>query len=222
MKEIKTIDVVRILQNQGHSVQWRKRTDGGIIITSIDGVKYKAAEGNKRAREITGLALGSARERSLEVINFPGNTKRGRGHKTTDIVDEEIKKQLRRTQRIWRKNRPKTGGVITIITIREKLAAGVSKEDIIEALKQNERYALGIAYSENVRQLVQRLERYLNNNPNEALEKTKDYIKTHESSIREEWIQPIYYEALEPLEKGKISPNSASQLINAIIQNKTK
>jgi hypothetical protein len=95
MKEIKTIDVVRILQSAGHSVQWRKRTDGGIIITSIDGVKYKAAEGNKIAREMTGLALGENRQRALNVVNEKENrekgyTTRGRGRKKSKI-DEEIK-----------------------------------------------------------------------------------------------------------------------------------
>ena len=41
MAQTKMIDVVKMLRLQGHDVQYRKRSDGGILITKIDGQSFK-------------------------------------------------------------------------------------------------------------------------------------------------------------------------------------
>ena len=50
---MKLLDIVQILESEGHRISYRVRSDGGIIIKSIDGKKYKSlTEGNRTARSM--------------------------------------------------------------------------------------------------------------------------------------------------------------------------
>ena len=62
------LEIIKELQASGRIVKYRKRSDGGYIITEINGVKYKAAQGNKVARQIANAPLSEFRSRQLKRI----------------------------------------------------------------------------------------------------------------------------------------------------------
>ena len=45
-------EIVNELRAQGHQVEIYNRKDGGILVKSIDGMSFKAAEGNTLARQM--------------------------------------------------------------------------------------------------------------------------------------------------------------------------
>ena len=61
-KEIPLRQVVKILNSQGHNIEFRNRTDGSIIVTAIDGRKTKIVEGNRILRTMAGLPLSEKRK----------------------------------------------------------------------------------------------------------------------------------------------------------------
>lgn len=54
--------IVKILNSQGHNIEYRNRTDGSIIVTAIDGRKTKIVEGNRIIRTMAGLPLSEKRK----------------------------------------------------------------------------------------------------------------------------------------------------------------
>ena len=58
------------LQKAGHQITYRTRSDGGILITSIDGQRFKGASGNILARKMTGQELSSSRGMQLRKITY--------------------------------------------------------------------------------------------------------------------------------------------------------
>ena len=61
-KQIPLRQVVKILNSQGHKIEFRNRTDGSIIVTAIDGRKTKIVEGNRILRNMAGLPLSEKRK----------------------------------------------------------------------------------------------------------------------------------------------------------------
>ena len=61
-KQIPLRQVVKILNSQGHNIEFRNRTDGSIIVTAIDGRKTKIVEGNRILRNMAGLPLSEKRK----------------------------------------------------------------------------------------------------------------------------------------------------------------
>ena len=56
-KQIPLRQVVKILNSQGHNIEYRNRTDGSIIVTAIDGRKTKIVEGNKIIRTMNKYSI---------------------------------------------------------------------------------------------------------------------------------------------------------------------
>lgn len=54
--------IVKILNSQGHNIEYRNRTDGSIIVTAIDGRKTKIVEGNRILRNMAGVPLSEKRK----------------------------------------------------------------------------------------------------------------------------------------------------------------
>lgn len=61
-KQIPLRQVVKILNSQGHNIEYRNRTDGSIIVTAIDGRKTKIVEGNRILRKMADLPLSEKRK----------------------------------------------------------------------------------------------------------------------------------------------------------------
>lgn len=140
------LDLIKDLIKEGHSVEYRKRSDGGYIITSIDKRKYKGGEGNKQARAITGVKVSAKRLAQLNRIR-----------PVKPQLDKDLKYEIQRTQRIWRKNQTKAHkGRISTKKVRWK----VKEEGYVsafESLRKAQKYAQGLAYSENITALIDRV-----------------------------------------------------------------
>ena len=138
-----TLEIIKALRLQGHKVSARKRTDGGWIITKIDRTKYKGAEGNMRARDLLGISYSKKR---LEQARY-NVTRFIRGKKKQRTLEDEIKKELRRVQREWRKHNVKAE--ITAFHVKKHIKeAGML--GALDYLRRRRRYGQGFAYAENV------------------------------------------------------------------------
>lgn len=147
--------IILELQRTGHRVQYQERKGGGVEITMIDNIKYKARKGNERARDIVGESLTQYQKLHLRNIR----TKKGQwGNKPTKIKTPIPKNLLTDIRRIQRKQRQ--AGLTERVT-RKNVRYNLENYGIEETqrlLGQAERYAMGIAYNENIGWLVQRLE----------------------------------------------------------------
>lgn len=217
MQQAKLIDIVKILRLQGRSVQYTKRKDGSIRITRIDSQSYRGSAGNIAAREITGYTLSEARKRQLERIRTP----EGRfGNRRKAPLPEAIEKKIRRVQRIWRKNKLQREGYVGKRGTRWTLEH-YGEEEALRQLQEQERYGLGLAYTENVNWIIN----YVNDviipkAPSEDLEYLFEFtriISANKESIKESDIAPIHdllyaYEHSLSGQRG----TSASDLVNEL------
>lgn len=137
---MKLNEVVQKLQQLGIKVTYRKRGEKegkGIRITSINGVKYFGSSGNIVARGLIGASVGTR-------------------PKVTPL-DSEVKKALTRAQRKFRKSGTKAGKPSTK-NVRYNLERK-GEEETLRLLNQSERYASGLAYTENIDHLIDRLKK---------------------------------------------------------------
>lgn len=148
---MKLKQIAKALEAQGHSVVFSTRKDGSIVIRRIDGVAYQAKSGNAQARAMLGVSLSSAQESQLLKIRTP----KGKRAKPMAQLPIEIRRELRRAQRIFRKKGVDEGKPTTKnirYTLRE-----YGEAEVYRRLKQAIRYARGVAYPENVRTLSIRI-----------------------------------------------------------------
>lgn len=194
-------EIAKVLQSQGVNLNYRQRKDGSIVITRIDGVSYRNKSGNAKARALLGETLSSARIEQLQRIRTP----KGKfGHKKAEALDKELKKELRKVQREFRKRGVKEGKPTT-----RNLRWAIKhhgREEAVRRLKQANRYARGIAYPENVIALALRLEadaKKLDGHASDLLTQTAEYLRAHseDDTITEDMIKDAL-EALYEMEKG--------------------
>ena len=183
-----TKELITALRLQGHKVSARKRTDGGWLITKIDRTSYSGAEGNQRARNLLGVEMSKAR---LEQVRYNVSSYI-RGKKKTRTLEDEIKKQLRKVQRVWRKNKVK--GRITSLNVKRHIRE-FGKHEALEYLKRQTRYGQGYAYEKNVEYLAQYIEDIAlsldDDMKNNALNLAM-LIRGEALAFKEEWISMIY------------------------------
>lgn len=198
-----TREIVSILRERGHNITFRARKDGGILITSLDGIKFSGARGNTFARTLYGDYLSKAREFQLQRVNLQKAKKR------KAPLPEALKKRLTRVQRLWRKQHDISKGTIKTSSIRYIL----ENEGMLsasEALDKAEKYALGLAYEENVMFLVDRMEK------DELSESLISSVELLRNRFKESWINPIY-QTLYEYEKNAIEQDEAERRIKAIL-----
>ena len=201
------IDIIKQLQAEGFEIKYRKRTDGGYIITAINGVKYSGAKGNKAARQITGATISEAR---IQQMTF--NVKKFiKGHKKPKVdVPDDLVQELRKVQKLMRKTQAK--GKITKRKLREQYAQG-GRRQARRYLREASKYSRGIAYEDNVMWLKQRMETDANaattDYPQVArtLFRMADIIWNNRDIFKEEWINPTY-QYLYEIEKGIVHKDS--------------
>ena len=125
-----TQELITALRLQGHKVSARKRTDGGWLITKIDRTSYTGAKGNQRARNLLGIEYSKKR---LEQARY-NVSQYIRGKKKTRTLEDDIKRQLRKVQKVWRKNKVK--GRITAQNVKRHEQR--NKDTYSKADKQNQ------------------------------------------------------------------------------------
>lgn len=181
--------MIKELEKMGFKVDARRRTDGGWIITKINGMSFSGASGNQYARQVLGVELSQAR---IEQVHFNVNKYIKGSKKPKDKIDEEMEKELKKVQRIWRKK--KVGARITKKKLRWHLKEGGRKE-AWDYLKKMSRYGQGYAYEENVRYLAKYIQDVAKGCPAEYKDKVMQVaaaILSRIDTFKEEWISDIY------------------------------
>ena len=185
--------IVDLLKKQGHKVKYTKRSDGGLIITEIDGSKYKGKKGNAQARKMTGYSLSEAQVKQLKYA------KAMRFNNKYKPLPEEIKPKYLRLRNMWNKSfKPKDGkpnpvGYLNWRRIAKKLYEE-GTEAAISSLSEIERYITGIALTKNVMILAQFVANSAGEYRSRRLQKLSEDIVLNASRIREENIYPAYQE----------------------------
>lgn len=227
---MKLINLVKELQAQGVDIKYRVRKDGGILITQVSGMRFKAAEGNRFVRTMTGDLLSEEQLKQRKRIKPPKNISPA-GRKKPPIPDD-VKRDIQRLQRLYRKDKKR--GKPTIANYRYNVKE-YGEEKAREMLKQSEYYLKDIAYTGNILSLIARLEVIATNVETSGedatpikncAEETRQYMKTSRdkfSNDKLDWLIALVYDlekAWNAYQQGMDTdyPDAAS-IINEFAQN---
>ena len=210
--------IIAQLQAEGHEIEYYIRKDGGVLVKSIDGVRYPSgASGNARARQIAGATISEARVKQLKYATRSRKTNR----KKNISLDEQLEREFARVKKKWNKafkskeGKPHSAGYFGKSRIKYAIEH-YGKEEALRRILEAERYASGIAYSKNVEILAQFIrsagERL---NSQELLNLAQDVID-NAYTIRDEWIAPAYDE-LYKLNQG-VSPQEIARYTRTILR----
>ena len=156
---MKLIEIVNSLISKGNKIKYRTRTDGGIIVTEINGRKVGITEGNRLVREMVGKKgrLSVRRKKQLEYnVNRFIKLKKGQ-HKAKGKLEDDIVKLVRKVQRIGRKTKVDTGRV-TMRKVRYHLKTE-GKAATIDYLYRRLRYFQGYANEGNILAVQEKIRR---------------------------------------------------------------
>lgn len=216
MKNLTMIQVVRQLQRQGHVVDFYVRKDGGILVRNIDGNRFPSgASGNAYARSLLGVNISEARSSQLKYAT------RVRTRPIKVQVDDVVKEEYKRVKKLWNKAfKPKKGmphpaGYFGWQRIKRTYKQ-YGREETLRRISEAEKYASGIAYSENVRILASFILDAGNKYHSSDLTQLSSDLIANAYSIRDEWIEPAYNE-LYKLNTGK-SPKDVANVVRSILR----
>jgi hypothetical protein len=210
------LQVVQQLRTQGHRVTYYKRLDGGILIKSIDGEKFKAAKGNIAARALTSTTLSEARSKQLKYATRTRKKIRVRRKKGNISIDEQIKSEYDKVKQKWnkafkaKKGKPHPAGYFGWERIQYSIEH-YGKEEALRRIREAEKYASGIAYSKNVEELIVFIRIAANAKNSQELRDVATDLEEQAYMIRDEWIAPAYDE-LYKLNQGADPKEVASNL----------
>lgn len=209
--------VISELAQRGYKITYYNRKDGGVRINRIDNMTFKGSEGNVYARNLAGVSLSERREKQLHSKQLA--TPKGQwSHKRKAPLDKKIVSKLRRVQRLWRKKGIKAEGYPSMKNIRYAIKE-YGEAEALKRLEQNERYALGIAYDENIQALIDRLEQDKINSEDEEISwinKTIELIKKNSINLKDETLMKIY-EVVYNFEKGTTLAEDFYNLVSQLL-----
>lgn len=202
------IEIVERLQAEGNSISWRQRSDGGIIVTSINGRKFVGAEGNRIARFMVGATLSENRARQLESIR----------PKRVSVLSNKIKYKIAKVQKKWKKNVKPSQGKITTGKVRWNIEH-LGEKEALRKLGEAEKYASGIAYGANIDRLLEYIDHFINMysafGEDESADKMMDLydkIDANRDKIKENNISAIY----DTLYKLNSNPDDIDEIIKEV------
>lgn len=159
-KQLTMRDIVKALLASGHQVEYKDRSDRGIRVTMIDGVRFKSSEslGNTKAREIVGAKISEARIKQLKKISIKKGTKRDFVSEETREKIKQINENLKAREKALKKKGAKrvSLGRIRLKNYREDRKEH-GEEHAEEALDRALRYSKGLAYIETLQAIIARL-----------------------------------------------------------------
>lgn len=187
-----TKQLVSELLKRGYNVTYRKRKDGGILITSIDAHKYKGATGNRVARMLLGEELSSRRKQQLTKITRE-RVKRPR--KVIINTPEDLERYRKRVMRKWRKSG--LTGSISKRNLRNIIEdRGIKGAETY--LAEMERHTQGKAYYGAIEGLLARIQNDIevigDGEDVEYLQQAYDLIESKKEEFRQEWLFPLFDE----------------------------
>ena len=190
-KQMTTRQVASTLSNRGYSITYRVRKDGGILITSINGQKFKGASGNKQARSLLGseAKLSLAREAQLKTIKPP------KGQIVRVTLPQTLKDKLKEVQAMYKKYKvPMKQGRITARIVKK-----IYKEEGLQSaytkLARASKYAEGYATEATIEALIQYLQMQsalMDADSQSLIDSLIADILINQDKIRDEWIKPVY------------------------------
>lgn len=209
------MQVVRLLQSQGHSVDFYIRRDGGILVRAIDGERYPSgASGNARARQLVGTNISEARAKQLKYATRSRKAKRVG-------LDDEVKREFERVKKQWnkafksKKGKPHPAGYFGWRRIKYAQDK-YGKEEALRRIREAEKYASGIAYAKNVESLAFFIRSAGEQYGSEELKILADDLIANAYTIREEWIAPAY-DRLYELNQG-VNPKDVANNVRNILR----
>ena len=188
MRKSTVIRAVNKLRSIGYEISVRKRSDGGYIITKINGQRFTGAKGNRVARSLSGTHLSAKvyKENRRIVKQFIVKPK----------LSKSFMREFRKTQRIWNKAKPKGGGKISMKTYRWKIS-NEGMETAMKSLGEHQRYARGLAYTENINTFMGKMDNIKSHLDNPAqkqkIEAIQKYVRRHGGKITEEQMRNVFY-----------------------------
>lgn len=165
---MKLENIVKELRSEGHTINFRRRKDGGIIVLEVDGKRFQGASGNNYVRSFKGkYALSdkalTARRKNVSTYIKDFKSKKPQYYKFRKAYNikqhPDIMKQLRRVQRLARMGE---AGTITKDKLRRKIME--EGEDAARAyLNEREMYYRGYANEGIILEVYNRLKRVFDN-----------------------------------------------------------
>lgn len=204
-------NIIKDLRKQGHTIRYENRKGGGLVIKSIDKVKFSGYEGNELARQIKGVKLTIRQESHIENIT-PQKGVWGQSRKGVELP-KALQSKLRRVQRIWRKSQPNTTEKVTKANVLYNLKT-YGYEETMRRLNQRERYGQGYAYFENIDALKARVERF-GSFPRIAsnLQSVLNKIEEKRLIFKDSWIEEIN-QIIYNCEKLNSSVDDEEKMVN--------
>lgn len=182
-------NIIKDLRKQGHTIRYENRKGGGLLIKSIDKVKFSGYEGNELARQIKGVNLTIRQQSHIENIT-PQKGVWGQSRKGVELP-KALQSKLRRVQRIWRKSQPNTTEKVTKANVLYNLRT-YGAEETMRRLNQRERYGQGYAYFENIDALKERVNRFGSFPVRlSTLQIVLDKIESKRLIFKDKWIEEI-------------------------------
>ena len=200
-----TRQLVSELSSKGYSVKYRIRRDGGILITSIDGQKFKGGAGNMFARTILNVQLSQRRSQQLTKI-----TRERVIHPRKVIVEtpEDLERYRKRVMRKWRK-----AGLTGSIS-KKNLRRIIEDRGFKGAetyLTEMERHTQGKAYYGAIEGLLARIQNDLDvmddSEEIDYLQRAYDLIEQNKEDFQQDWLFNIF-DNLYKFEKGETTASS--------------
>ena len=210
-----TRQLVQQLQSQGYQVKYHIRRDGGILIQSINGTKFKGAKGNIYARELLGVEFSKRRSQQLSKITRERVVK---PRKIPVETPQDLERFRKRVMRKWRK-----AGLTGSISKRNlrKIIEERGFEGAKTYLTEMERHTQGKAYFGTIEALLARIENdkdLVNNSEDyDYLDKAYQLIESNKEDFKQDWIFQIF-DQLYNFEKGYVSASYFYMFVKDIIQ----
>ena len=210
-----TRQLVQQLQAQGYSVKYHIRRDGGILIQSINGAKFKGAKGNIYARQLLGVELSQRRSQQLSKITRERIVK---PRKIPVETPNDLERFRKRVMRKWRK-----AGLTGSISKRNlrKIIEERGFEGAKTYLTEMERHTQGKAYFGAIEGLLARIENDMelveDNEEYDYLQRSYDLINSNKDEFKQEWLFQIF-DQLYNFEQGQITASAFYLFVSNIIQ----
>lgn len=193
--------LVNKLTQEGHKVTFRERTDRGIVITSVDGKRFKGKAGNVYVREYTGEKLSRRRAEQLSRLKVVK-------HRRVEPLTAEMKKELQKAQRLFREHNvgshkeDKRKATIKTAQVRASIQK-VGYKETLASLKRAQKYAKNEVFIESIEAVKLRLQADIEKEevyqaiaPIEDIIEEMDYIIDNNLAISQDlfsqFLQKIY------------------------------
>ena len=194
---MKLEDVVQAF-SKVYDIEYIKRKEGGIIIVSINGVKYNGKSGNVYFRKLANAPLstaqkeairaGSSKKKAIAQAKAQGLPKPRKARKIKPIkLGKQLSKRLRKVRKAFKEldeNQKRIVGTPT----RKKILQSLKREGrkaTIQKLKEAERYATGKIYSAQLDFMITRIEE-TGEMRGEDVSELVDFLRSHKNSFYEE------------------------------------